>query len=405
MRIAHPMRAVVFAFAGCAVLCGVLFQGSTAQSESVDPNAGLTAGGSRLGLAPPIPAVGEIGGPGRVLDAMEMEQWLRGREVFDRDFHQATGLGAPGFNADSCRACHGDPVLGGSGGLELNVSRFGNDNGGSGPFMDLPGGQGLSKLSTPWDPVREEYDPTTADVFEQRQTPALFGAGLIDSIPESEILAQQGTGVGGVFGVARIIDTGMTMEVGRFGWKAQIPRLEDFTRDALASESGITADDDGRGFTLVSDADGASDPELNASDLEDLVFFLKELGPPPRAGSTDPQVVVGEALFASVGCAICHTPTLMGADGPVPLFSNLLLHDVHSSSFRGMSEPGAGIGVYRTPPLWGLRFTAPYMHDGRAETPLDAILFHAGEASTARSNFLSLGAADREALLAFLADL
>jgi CxxC motif-containing protein (DUF1111 family) len=89
----------------------------------------------------------------------------------------------------------------------------------------------------------------------------------------------------------------------------------------------------------------------------------------------------------------------------VPLYSDLLLHDVMPAGFRGMSEPGAEVGLYRTPPLWGCRHTAPYLHDGRAADLAAAILAHDGEAAGVVASYLALTQDDRAALLAFLADL
>lgn len=331
-----------------------------------------------------------------------------GLALFDRNFSASEGLGAPEMNADSCRACHQDPILGGAGGLELNVSRFGDDGGGTLPFMDLPGGQGLSKLHPPSTPGREEYDPLTATVFEQRQTPTLLGAGLIDAIPEVVILANEDpsdSNGDGIFGVARMVQVGGSTEVGRFGWKAQVPRLRDFVNDAMKGELGITTPDDGRGFGLLADGDPAADPELSAQQVTQLFHFLDNLPRPARGGSTDPEVLVGESLFQSVGCATCHIPTLPSHKGPVPLYSDLLLHNVMPSGFRGMAEPGADVGFYRTPPLWGIRDTAPYMHDGRASDLSAAILAHDGEAAGVVQNVFALSPQDRAALLAFLGDL
>ncbi|MGE0193480.1 MAG: di-heme oxidoredictase family protein [Planctomycetota bacterium] len=357
----------------------------------------------------PILPVGTLGGPVHALSPAEEATFRAGRALFDRSFHRSHGLGAPEFNADSCRACHQDPVLGGSGDLDLNVSRAGNDNGGSGPFADITGGQIFSKLRGPFAPGREEYVVAEADVFEQRQTPPLFGAGLIDAIPEVEIQSNEDptdSDMDGVFGVARVVMVNGLPEVGRFGWKAQIPRLDDFSRDGLANELGITAPDDGRGFALVSDADPVSDPEVSPAEVSDLTAFIALLAPPPRGGAgNDPIVLEGETLFDTVGCAKCHKPTLQGPTGPVPLYSNLLLHDVHPASFRGMAEPGAPSGMYRTPPLWGISKTAPYLHDGRAETLEAAILGHDGEALLVRQAYEALIPSEKTALLAFLADL
>lgn len=348
-----------------------------------------------------------IGGPLSGLTATELGMFNRGRAVFDRNFHRATGLGTPEMNADSCRACHQDPVLGGAGGLELNVSRFGLDMGGSAPFMDLPGGQGLSKLYPPHVPLREEC-PDEADVFEQRQTPSILGLGLVSEIPDSAVFANEDpTDIDGdgVFGVARRVVVNGLIEVGKFGWKAQLPRVTDFGRDAMFGEIGITTADDGRGLVPNEDGDGVFDPELSFHDFEDLKVFMRKLAPPLRGGSNDPQVLAGELLFAQVGCATCHVPALLGAQGPVNLYSNLLLHNVMPTDFRGMAEEGAGVGMYRTSPLWGIRHTAPYMHDGRAEDLDGAIRSHFSEADNARVSYEGLLPTEQAALILFLEDL
>lgn len=350
-----------------------------------------------------IPPVGALGGPRSELSGSALAQFLSGQELFDKNFERSDGVGAPEMNADSCRACHQIPVLGGAGPLELNVSRFAFDNGGAGPYTDLPGGQAASKLFPPFTVGREEI-PANADVFEQRQTPALFGAGLIDEIFESEILANEDPtdmNGDGVYGVARMVNTG-TMEVGRFGWKAQIPKLADFVRDALGGECGLTTSDDGRGFALVSDSDAVADPEIIQSEIDDIAFFMASLAAPQRQGGS---VAPGEALFHSVGCAKCHVPELDSPGGPVALYSDLLLHNVMDAGYRGMSEPGAEVGMFRTPPLWGVRMTPPYMHDGRAEDLPGAILAHYGEATNVKNAYLALGPADKLRLLAFLEDL
>jgi hypothetical protein len=374
--------------------------------------AGLAAPSHAAPQGPPpttLPlTVGQLGGPSRPLTPAEADVWLRGRALFDKDFTLGEGLGTPELNADSCRACHQDPVLGGAGALELNVARFALDNAGQGPYQDLPGGQVASKLRPPGNLRRENADPT-ADVFEQRQTPALFGGGLISGIPASEILANEDPGdadLDGITGIARRLNPGGgPEEIGRFGWKAQVPTMDDFIKDAMGGECGITTPDDGRGFAFVGDGDAVLDPELSQSDFDDISFFLDLLGAPPRGGSSDPRVAQGEAIFNTIGCARCHIPTLQGATGPVSLYSDLLLHDVMAPSFRGMSEPGAGVGLYRTPPLWGVSKSAPYMHDGRAETLEVAIAMHRSEALFSSVAFQALSQDQQRHLLQFLKSL
>jgi len=337
-------------------------------------------------------------------------QFERGRALFDKPFSLAEGLGAPEMNADSCRACHQDPGMGGAGPLELNVSRFGNDNGGFGPFTNLPGGQGLSKLFPPSVHGREEYPQGIggADVFEQRQTPSVIGHGAIDLIPDAVIVANEDVNDAngdGIYGVARRLTVAGNLEIGRFGWKAQVPRLADFVNDAMFGELGLTTPDNGRGFAGLVDVDNVSDPEITQEQVDDIAHFMAMLPPPARGGSMDPRVIEGLKTFHSIGCAKCHTPSLAGPTGPVPLFSNLLLHNVMPAGFRGMVEPGAEAGFYKTPPLWGIKDTAPYMHDGRAEDLPGSILAHFGEANSARLNFLDLQPPEREALMLFLEDL
>ncbi len=334
-------------------------------------------------------------------------RFLRGKALFDKAFHRVDGVGAPELNADSCRACHQDPVMGGAGPLEVNVSRFGWDGNGTASFQNLPGGQGLSKLFPPHVLGREEY-PVEADVFEQRQTPSILGDGLIDTIPSSSITANEDpadSNGDGISGVARRVDVAGSIEIGRFGWKAQVPRLRDFVNDASFGELGMTTPDDGRGFGMRTDGDLVQDPELFPAQVDDIAFFLSNLPAPERRGSTDPRIQLGSSLFGTVGCALCHIPELMGAAGPVPLYSDLLLHNVMATDFRGMSEDGAGVGSYRTPPLWGISDTAPYLHDGRAEDLTYAILHHDGEAAQVRIAYSALTLAEQEALILFLEDL
>lgn len=360
---------------------------------------------------PGVPDVGEPGGPTDTLTPGQWTIWLAGREVFDRAFTVDDGVGTPEMNADSCRACHQDPALGGAGGLELNVSRYAHDNGGLGPFVDPPGGQGLSKLRPPLVFGRENY-PTTgpepADVFEQRQTPSALGLGLLDAVPEAEILANEDptdSNGDGIFGVARVLTIGGGSEIGRFGWKSQVPRLADFVRDAMAGETGITTSDNGRGFGISSDADATGDPELSDTDILNMAFFLRNLGPPLRKNPTDSQVLQGEVIFSTLMCDRCHVPTLQSTLGPVNAYTNLLLHDVMPANYRGMEEPGAPAGFFRTPPLWGIGETAPYMHDGRAEDLVQAIEHHDSEAAASAAGFAALSQSDKDALIAFLEDL
>ena len=233
------------------------------------------------------------------------------------------------------------------------------------------------------------------------------GLGFISSAisPEATILAGEDINDGdgdGVFGMAHMLAGNV---VGRFGWKAQVPDLRSFLRDAMGNELGITVPNTGNTFGFLGDGDNASDPELPQADLEDMLFFMQMLdfGPklPPTTEST-----LGEAVFLSIGCAKCHTPIMDN----VELYSNLLLHNVLGLPpgmgpppwFQGVADGQATSGLSRTPPLRGLRDTAPYFHDGRSETVDDAIRRHAEEATSAKTQYEQLSPADRAAILAFL---
>ncbi|MCA9490115.1 MAG: c-type cytochrome, partial [Myxococcales bacterium] len=114
----------------------------------------------------------------------------------------------------------------------------------------------------------------------------------------------------------------------------------------------------------------------------------------------------GEALFADVGCDACHVPNMTTEDGvDVPLFSDLLLHDVAPDGFLGIADGVATTRQFRTPPLWGLGQTAPYMHDGRADTIEEAIARHEAEGDASRQAYEMLSEAERGDLLAFLRSL
>lgn len=382
----------IVAVIAAAGLVGVFADSSPA--EFVDANT-------------PVPPVGAAGGPLFPLSGGQLDSWINGRRIFDRDFESDDGLGLPEFNGDSCRGCHQDPAIGGASGLDLNVSRFAFDNGGLGPFMNLPGGQLNHRFRRSDTPGRED-PPANADVFEQRQAPSILGLGLIELVPESEVVANadpNDLNGDGIFGYARFVSVNSVDELGRFGWKAGVPALADFANDAMSNEVGITVPDVSRGFGFAKDTDAFLDPEITLGEMLDLSFFMSNLAAPQRGGSTSPLVTIGEAIFSQVGCDLCHVPMLNSSVGPVFPYSNFLLHNVSPTGFRGMAEPAAPSGFYRTPPLWGISQTGPYMHDGAAENLSDAITAHQGEAALVTVAFNALSSGDRTALLAFLNDL
>ena len=359
------------------------------------------------------------------------------------------GLG-PLFNADSCLACHHQGGSGGSGGLPFNVTAF---------SAQLPGQKlregivhahhvdGASKQET----LRNVHPdlPATSHpaldqlvllpgatrqtallslpggvLISQRNTPALFGANLIDAIPERVILANARaqrlkwgmappTEDGAPVGRALRLPNG---KVGRFGWKAQMASLADFVRAACANELGLSNPSAAQPTPLYSTvAMRSAGYDLTAEQCDQLTAFCASLARPVERlskGVTAEQAATGRALFTSVGCAECHTPKLGDVDG---LYSDLLLHSMGRDLVGGgyYGEPivaslgsapveGPGPTDWRTPPLWGVADSAPYMHDGRALTLEQAIQLHGGQGARAARNFAALSPAAQGQLIAFL---
>jgi CxxC motif-containing protein (DUF1111 family) len=367
--------------------------------ESLGGKAQWTAG-----LLPPesqLPSGGEYGAPLSGLDAEQRALFEQGRVLFDRDFGFAEGVG-PLFNGDACRSCHFDPVIGGAGPSGVDAMRQGIFT----AFVFTPPSAGTALLRHAVTSIRPEPD-AEANFFERRQTPSTLGLGLLERIPRETIEALADPGDAdddGIAGRAHVLDDG---RLGRFGWKANVPSVRDFVRDAFTGELGMTVPDEpGLSFGSARDDDEMPDPEADAITIDAITAFIELLAPPPRNRVDVAIEDRGEVIFNSAGCANCHVPTLQTADGvEVHAFTDLLLHEIAEPNALGIEEGAAGIHDFRTPPLWGLVRTAPYLHDGRASTIEGAIAGHAGEATAARDEAANLSDTDRDALLAFLRSL
>ncbi|HXF06003.1 MAG TPA: di-heme oxidoredictase family protein [Blastocatellia bacterium] len=363
-----------------------------------------------------------FGDPLPGLSAEQMALFLEGKEDFEEIEEVADGLG-PVFNARGCAECHAVPVTGGSG--ITNEVRVGFRDV-DGTFRDVPGGSLIQIFSVAPDRCQERI-PAEANVVAFRQVQPLFGIGLIEAIPEEAIVAQadpedrDGDGISGR--AARVLDLATNrVRLGRFGWKAQQASLLGFAGDAYLNEMGITNDlareenpPNGDMARLaecdsVADPEDVPDPMTGRRGIDNFVNFMQLLGPPPRGPITE-AVRRGEQIFTTIGCARCHTPAFQTGDHPiaalsrktVPLYSDLLLHDVGTGD--GIPQGDAGPTEFRTPPLWGLRMSRPFLHDGSAATIEEAIRRHAGEARRVTERFLMLTPAERADLLAFLESL
>ena len=357
-----------------------------------------------IDLSEPVPAPGEYGGPRYAMNDEELERYQAGRILFDREFGLSEGVGAPRMNGDSCRACHFEPIFGGAGPRGVNVVRhalWDEEDG----FVSPEVGTILHKLNAVDKQINRPEDATV--VYEHRQTPHLFGLGMIEDIPEEALYAradptdEDGDGISGRVAIVE------GDRVGRFGWKASIPSLAEFVRDAVSAELGMTLPAvEGLTFGLTTDGDDIADPEFLASDADLLTWYLAMLGPPPRKTRAEPnRVIAGEQVFEEIGCNRCHVSELPTESGGVPLYSDLLLHDVLPEGARGIEEANAGVREFRTAPLWGLSETGPYLHTGEADTLHQAILAHDGEARSVTEAYRALSSEQIDDLLYFLGSL
>ncbi|MDR0208370.1 MAG: c-type cytochrome [Pseudomonas putida] len=267
--------------------------------------------------------------------------------------------------------------------------------------------------------------------FSARVAPPMIGLGLLEAIPEAAILAnadpddRNGDGIRGR--ANQVWDQAMNRTVlGRFGWKAGQPNVNQQNVHAFAGDMGLTSTlqpvDDCTPAQLdclaAPNGDGA-DGEKEVSDniLRLVTFYTRNLGVPARRDVGAPQVLAGKNLFFQAGCQGCHIPQFTtGPDTHEPElanqvirpYSDLLLHDMGPDLADNRSEFKASGQDWRTPPLWGIGLTetvsghTQFLHDGRARNLLEAVLWHGGEAEAARNHVLTFNAEQRTALLAFL---
>ena len=367
--------------------------------------------------------MGTFGAPLSGLNGAELQAFADGLEEFQNQETVDGGLG-PIFNHTSCSACHGVPTIGGS--SVIKVTRFGRINGGA--FDALPNLGGSLLQSSAIDPAVVEVIPAQANIMALRQSTPLFGLGLIEAIDDATIVDNAAhpkvTNVHGKPAWVLDVATNST-RVGRFGWKAQVASLLAFAGDAYVNEMGVTnrffaqensPNGDAAKLLLsdhVADPEDQVDPATGKGDIDHAADFMRMLAPPPRLTLFGSQAEIesaqGEYWFAKIGCGDCHTPSMTtGASvvaalshKAVHLYSDLLLHDMGSLA-DGIAQGSASGKQMKTPPLWGVRMSGPYLHDGRANTLEDAILAHQGEGSEARDGYQKLCVANRKKVIAFL---
>jgi CxxC motif-containing protein (DUF1111 family) len=351
----------------------------------------------------------------------QLDRFNRGRAVFSRVFTDASGLG-PSFNSAACANCHEDPSTGGFGDdldedVETHVSVESN-----GACLDLAAFGGAviqhhttAMLQAYYPGYLSEAIPSQAGTHvAHRTTPALFGFGLLEAIPASTILAladPTDANGDGVRGRPSIVNG----QLARFGRKATDASLLTFNAGAFQNEMGVTstiaaAEQPLAGVPFPFDVtvDPIAGAEISDEDLALATDFVRFLRPPPQLHG-DPAANDGRELFAAIGCATCHVPSLRTGPSPIKALSNvdvagftdLLLHDM-GPGLADICRGGASPSEFRTEPLMGLRFREHFLHDARSTTLEDAIQQHGGEASRARDRFAGLKPGQRAALIAYL---
>lgn len=388
-----------------------------------------------------------------------------GRDLFEHQwapndpFAHGDGLG-PVFNAKSCAACHFQGGLGGGGTNEHNALGFEvSPRPGDPIFLTgtvhnfsvdpaqkesvagvkklYPVIKGRTETVTGGDPhcrytttiTIPDFDPVRTQPV---QATALFGAGWIDLISDKAIRQNRNkrAAAGSIgelslkftdvpVGRLRVVSGG----VGKFGWKAQFATLEEFVAAACANELGLGTPMTEQAKPITGPA-RAAEPDLDRRQFRSLVSFVKTLPKPVEAVPASPAeqnaAARGKELFASVGCAICHVPDMGGVKG---VYSDFLMYTLDDpippgggggGGPRYDNEPPPQLQLpprpddepkpseWKTPALWGVADSAPYLHDGSAGSLKDAIQRHRGDAKAVTEAYRKLTSADQEAVVSFL---
>ena len=414
----------------------------------------------------------DAGGPLDGLTRTELAFFRLGRDDFEEAEAADEGLG-PTMNLDGCGGCHSQPAIGGTSPAVNPQVAFANKDGARNripPFISIDGpvrearfvrnrdgspDGGVHALFT----IAGRYDApgcqleqpdfeaelARRNVIFRIPTP-VFGAGLIEQIPDSAILANQTRDADikawlGIRGRPNIVLAfgavsgqpnlnGNDGTVARFGWKAQNKSLLLFSGEAYNVEMGITNEmfqterdetETCQFATVPNDVQNmeAGDALEGTTAIQNFANFQRFLAPPKASPDTPggaASIGRGRSLFANIGCALCHTPSLRTGNATVAalryqrvnLYSDLLVHDMGVALADGVSQGQAGPREFRTAPLWGLGKRLFFLHDGRTSDLMEAIRAHASSGSEANavvSNYYKLRESEKQDLLNFLRSL
>ncbi|MES2916702.1 MAG: di-heme oxidoredictase family protein [Pseudomonadota bacterium] len=305
--------------------------------------------------------------------------------------------------------------------------------------VTLPDGTVVSLRAPTYAFADPAYGTPAPDLMlSPRIAPQMIGLGLLEAIPTADILALadegdlNGDGISGRPQIVPSVEFGIPM-LGRFGYKAGAPTVREQSAGAFAGDMGLSTPllpdpwgDCTPGQQACIDAPDGQEPgqrdglEVDGTSLDLVTFYARNLGVPERRGIDDPQVLRGKAVFYATGCQSCHQPKFVTSrldDQPEQSFqliwpyTDLLLHDMGPGLADNRPEGRATGSEWKTPPLWGIGLTAQvsgnteYLHDGRARSLLEALLWHGGEAQSQRDTVVALPPEDRDALLAFIGSL
>lgn len=338
----------------------------------------------------------------------ELQRFREGDTLFEATVRESDGLG-PLYVRDSCAACHQ-----GDGRGPGFVNKFAAS-------ADLSRAE-LSRLlpfgatERPFVTASAKLPLLSPDLVKLRSVrrlpPAVFGRGYLEAISETELerVAQLAAArTGPVRGRPNRLKSGA---IGRFGVKARLATLEDFTADALNGDMGVTTPQRPREPSGPEGLDDDSKPgvDFDAKRVARISDYVRLLEIPARKGEDS----AARALFNAVGCATCHVPSLRTdqhfrveslADIEAVIFSDLLLHDMGEALSDGQYEEDARPREFRTAPLMGLRFLSTLLHDGRAHNVVEAIEAHGApgsEGQASAQHFRELSVDDRARLVRFV---
>ena len=398
-----------------------------------------------------------IGDPVPGLTPAQRALFDAGKAKYQHEFTVAEGRG-PLFRQTSCAACHGSPVVGGQdpAGNTNNVTHFMINNQGSYMLALEFGGPVEQNRSIRDEPagaactIAPESVPAMPGITtSSRHSPPVFGFGLLDAVPDAEIVSWQGrqpwkdpsvlgfpnwgTELEGLtrlraftFDITRKQPVGPS-RVGRFGWKAQTPTLFQFTSEPFNIELGVTTPyfprentPDGTVPTGACQQANATPNDTGSQNTIPLFHFQALLGAPPVNPVRTPSSYYGEFLFFAAGCNDCHRAALQTGDYYLAMadgsaqkvnalsnkiifpYSDLLIHDMGPGLEDGRVMGRASGRFWRTTPLWGNRFKNHFLHDGRVTTVHEAIAWHGGEGQHSTDVYNSLNLAQKRALVEFV---